>query len=141
MLVETDIILAHVKERDWLKPYAEALLKAAERGEVELYASCEVLHELYYVAVKLGISLELLLEKLVALAGVRNLRWVPLTERVALAALTLMVEYGLTSYFDACYAATALLADPDRVVVSTDSVYDRVPGLKRMDPRDLALPL
>ena len=141
MLVETDIILAHVKERDWLKPYAEALLKAAERGEVELYASCEVLHELYYVAVKLGISLELLLEKLVALAGVRNLRWVPLTERVALAALTLMVEYGLTSYFDACYAATALLADPDRVVVSTDSVYDRVPGLKRVDPRDLALPL
>jgi predicted nucleic acid-binding protein len=121
-----------------LKPYAEALLKAAERGEVELYASCEVLHELYYVAVKLGISLELLLEKLVALAGVRNLRWVPLTERVALAALTLMVEYGLTSYFDARCAATALLADPDRVVVSTDSVYDRVPGLRRVDPRDLA---
>jgi hypothetical protein len=30
--VETDIILAHVKERDWLKPYAEALLKAAEKG-------------------------------------------------------------------------------------------------------------
>ena len=49
MLVETDIVLAHVKERDWLKPYAEAPLKAAERGEVELYASCEVLHELYYV--------------------------------------------------------------------------------------------
>jgi hypothetical protein len=45
LLVETDIILAHVKERDWLKPYAEAPLKAAERGEVELYASCEVLHE------------------------------------------------------------------------------------------------
>jgi predicted nucleic acid-binding protein len=107
---------------------------------VELYASCEVLHELYYMAVKLGLSLELLLEKLAALAGIRNLRWVPVTERVVLAALTLMVEYGLASYFDACYAATALLADPDSVVVSTDSVYDRVPGLKRVDPRNLALP-
>jgi len=32
LLVETDILLAHVKERDWLKPYAEALLKAAEKG-------------------------------------------------------------------------------------------------------------
>jgi predicted nucleic acid-binding protein len=141
LLVETDIILAHVKERDWLKPYAEAPLKAAEKGEVELYASCEALHELYYVAVKLGLSLEQLLEKLVALAGIRNLRWVPVTERVVLAALTLMVEYGLTSNFDACYAATAQLADPDRVVVSTDSVYDRVPGLKRVDPRNLALSL
>ena len=119
-----------------MKPYAEALLKAAERGRW----SCTLAARFSTSSTpcKLGISLELLLEKLVALAGVRNLRWVPLTERVALVALTLMVEYGLTSCFDACYAATALLADPDRVVVSTDSVYDRVPGLKRVDPRDLA---
>jgi len=53
---------------------------------VELYASCEVLHELYCVAAKLGLDL-VLLEKLVA--------------------LTLMIEYGLSSYFDACYAVTA----------------------------------
>ena len=74
MLVETDVTLAHVKERDWLKPYAEALLKAAERGVVELYASCEILHELYYVAVKLGLDLKLLFEKLVALTSIGNLR-------------------------------------------------------------------
>jgi len=28
-LVEADVVLAHAKERDWLKLYAEALLEAA----------------------------------------------------------------------------------------------------------------
>jgi len=35
----------------------------------------EILHELYYVAVKLGLDLKLLLEKLVALTSIGNLRW------------------------------------------------------------------
>jgi len=53
----------------------------------------------------------------------------------------MMVEYGLSSYFDACYAATALLFDHDRVVVSVDAIYDRVPGLKRVDLRGLTFRL
>ena len=45
-----------------------------------------------------------------------------------------MVKYSLSSYLDACYAATALLLDFDRAVVLT--VGDRIPGLKETDPRD-----
>ena len=77
-----------------------------------------------------------LLEKVAYLSQVRGLVWVPTDIEVDLTALTLMTEYELSSIFDAYYAATVLLHDPNRVVISTDRVYDRIPGLIRLDPRD-----
>ena len=51
-----------------------------------------------------------------------------------------MNSHGLTSFFDAVYAATALTDEvPDGVIVSTDTVYDRIPGIKRLDPREMTL--
>lgn len=52
-------------------------------------------------------------------------------------AMVLMLEYNINSVFDAYYAATALLSDPDKIIVSTDSIYDKIPGIKRKDPRTL----
>ncbi|ADY02351.1 hypothetical protein VMUT_2154 [Vulcanisaeta moutnovskia 768-28] len=52
-------------------------------------------------------------------------------------ALALMDQYGLTSIFDAYNAATCLLYDKDRKMISTDSAYDKVIGLSRIDPRNL----
>ena len=78
------------------------------------------------------------MKKITALTMLRGIEWIPTTIETDLTALTLMSEYGLTSIFDAYYAATTLLYDPDRIIVSTDSVYDRIPGLSRVDPRDLA---
>jgi hypothetical protein len=48
-----------------------------------------------------------------------------------------MLEYDLSSIFDSYYAATALLSDPDRTVISIDSIYERIPGIKRKDPREV----
>ncbi len=138
MLIETDVLVAHVKESDWLKRPSEAILEAAESGELSLCASSESLHELYYLGVKLRIDLETLLAKIASLLMIGGIEWLPSTAEVSLTALTLMAEYGLSSIFDAYYAATALLMDPDRTVVSTDAAYDSVPGLRRVDPRDLA---
>uniref|UniRef100_A0A7J3X4I1 Ribonuclease VapC n=1 Tax=Thermofilum pendens TaxID=2269 RepID=A0A7J3X4I1_THEPE len=138
MLIETDVLLAHVKEEDWLKPYAEAILRAADAGRLTLYASCEVLHELYYVAVKLGVDREEMLSRVAELTHIANIVWIPATVDIFLAAMALMLEYNMSSVFDAYYAATALLADPDRAVVSTDHVYERIPGIRRVDPRRLA---
>ncbi|RLF19406.1 MAG: VapC toxin family PIN domain ribonuclease [Thermoprotei archaeon] len=135
MLIETDIIVAHIKDDDWLKPYAKRILSKAEHGELELYASRELIHEIYYVARNLGIELNKVLEKVVALTRIENIIWVPTTLDIDLTALTLMVEYNISSIFDAYHAATALLYDPDRTIISTDRVYDRIPGLHRIDPR------
>ena len=137
MLVETDVILAHVKESDWLKPYAEQILSLAEKGVLKLYVSRELVHELYYVAKKYGISLDTLLQKITALTRIDNIIWVPTTIDIDLTALALMVEYNIYSIFDAYYAATTLLYDPDKTIISTDNVYDRIPGIRRVDPREL----
>ncbi len=136
MLIETDIILAHIKDRDWLKPYAQRIISKAIKGELKLYVSREVIHELYYIARKYDLNLSYLLNKIVALTSIENIVWLPTTLEIDLIALTLMIEYNIKSIFDAYYAATALALDPDNIVISTDAVYDRVPGIKRMDPRD-----
>jgi len=138
LLIETDVILAHVKERDWLKPHADTILKAADSGRIKLYASCEALHELYYISVKLGIEMETLLEKIVALTSINNINWIPTTLDITLTAMTLMLEYNLNSIFDAYYAATTLLSDPDRTIISTDQIYEKIPGIKRKDPKEVA---
>ena len=86
----------------------------------------------------MGVSLEYLLSKLASLTQIENIEWLPSTMEVSLTAITLMLEYDISSIFDAYYAATALLLDPDKTIISTDPVYDKLPGIKRIDPRDLA---
>ena len=41
------------------------------------------------------------------------------------------------SIFDAYYAATALNQVEDHTIISTDKVFDAVPGIKRIDPRKI----
>ena len=51
-----------------------------------------------------------------------------------------MDMYKLSSIFDAIYAATALSPRvEDHMIISTDEAYDRVIGIKRIDPRNLKL--
>jgi hypothetical protein len=47
------------------------------------------------------------------------------------------VSHEDASIFDAYYAATALSSVPDHTIISTDVVFDKVSGLKRVDPRNL----
>lgn len=58
----------------------------------------------------------------------------PVTSDVLLAAGAIMKSL-VTSLFDAIYAAGALDQDADRTILSTDEVYDKVAGIKRVDPR------
>ena len=139
MLIETDIILAHIKEQDWLKPYAEKILEMAHKGKVKLYASIELIHELYYIARKSGIDIGVMLEKIVVLTKIENIIWIPTTIEIDLTAFTLIMEYDINSIFDAYHAATALLYDPDQTIISTDQIYDKVKGIKRIDPRKMVL--
>ncbi len=128
MLIKTDVFLAYIKEDDWLKSYAEKLIKETSEERIKLYASREIIHELYYVVRRFSIDLTLFLGKIVVLTRIGNIIWV-LTD-IDLNALTLMIEYGIESIFDAYYAATALLRDLDRAIISTDKVYDGIPGIK-----------
>ena len=48
-----------------------------------------------------------------------------------------MKQYKIESIFDAYYAATALNQVPDHTIISTDEVFDAIPGITRIDPQKL----
>jgi len=138
MLVESDVLYAYVKKSDWLKPVAVKIVEMAVEGALgTLYASREVLHELYYLSVEEGVPPDEYLARAAALTAIDNLVFLPTTPEIDLLAFTLLAQYRLGSVFDAYHAATALSQVPDHTIVSTDHVYDSIPGIRRIDPRSL----
>jgi len=138
MMIETDMLYAHIKSDDWLKPTAEKLMRRIARGEFgTVLTSREVLHELYYVSMEEGVDLDSYIGRLVALTSIPNLSYLDTTSEIDILAATLMKQFSLTSVFDAYFSATALNAVPDHVIISTDEIFDKVTGIKRTDPRTL----
>jgi predicted nucleic acid-binding protein len=137
-MIETDMLYAHVKKDDWLKPTAEKLMRRIAHGEFgNVAASREALHELYYVSMEEGIDLESYIIRMAALTSIPNLKFLDTSMEIDILAATLMKQFRLTSIFDAYYAATALNAAGDHTIVSTDEIFDNVTGIKRVDPRKL----
>ena len=138
MMIESDVIYAYVKDDDWLKPTATRLISRIAKGELGIvYSSREILHELYYVSMEEGLSLEEFIRRAAAITAIPNLTLLPTTHEIDLLALTLMYQYKLSSIFDAYYAATCLNMVNDKTIISTDKEYDKIAGIKRVDPRSL----
>ncbi len=86
---------------------------------------------------KEGVTLDEYIARAAALTSIANLKFLPTTSETDLLALTLMRQNGLSSIFDAFHAATTLNQVEDHTIISTDHVFDRIPGLKRVEPRTL----
>jgi predicted nucleic acid-binding protein len=137
-MIETDMLYAYIKKEDWLKSTAKAVISRIIRGEFgAVYASREALHEIYYVSKEEGVSTDELIARGAALTAIENLTFLETTFEIDLLALALIRQYGFTSIFDAYYAATALNQVEDHTIISTDKVFDTVPGIKRIDPRKI----
>ena len=137
-MIETDMLYAYLKKEDWLKETANNIISRMIKGEFgQVYASRESLHELYYVSKEEGVSTDELIARGAAITAIQNLTFLETTFEIDLLALVLMRQYGFTSIFDAYYAATALNQVDDHTIVSTDKVFDCIPGLIRKDPRKL----
>ncbi|MDJ0271299.1 MAG: type II toxin-antitoxin system VapC family toxin [Candidatus Caldarchaeum sp.] len=138
MMIESDVIYAYVKSSDWLKPAANKLMTKITRGEFgTVYSSREILHELYYVSLEEGVSLEEFIRRAATITAIPNLTLLPTVYEIDLLALALMQQYKLSSIFDAYYAATCLKMVEDKTIITTDEEYDKVAGIKRIDPRDI----
>ena len=137
-MIETDILFAYVKNEDWLKPTANKLISRIISGEFGIvYASRESLHEIYYVSKAEGVSTDELIARTAALTAIDNLTFLDTTYEIDLLALALIRQYGFTSIFDAYYAATALNQIEDHTIISTDTIFDCIPGIKRIDPLEI----
>jgi hypothetical protein len=64
-------------------------------------------------------------------------RFLPTMSEIDLLALTSMRQYRLTSIFDVYPAATVLNQIEDRVIISTNNVFDSIPELTRIDSQTL----
>ncbi len=138
MMIESDVLYAFVKSDDWLKPTSERLVRRIAKGELgKVQSSREVLHELYYVSMEEGTSLDEYIQRVAALTAIPNLTFLATTHEIDLLALVLMRQYKLPSIFDAYYAATCLNMVDDHTIISTDETYDRIPGIRRIDPRSM----
>jgi predicted nucleic acid-binding protein len=137
-MIETDMLYAYVKKEDWLKETAKKLISRIIKGEFgQVYVPRECLHEIYYVSKEEGISMDELINRAATLTAIQNLKFIDTTFEVDLLALVLMRQYGFTSIFDAYYAATALNQVEDHTIISTDKVFDCIPGLVRIDPKKI----
>ena len=65
------------------------------------------------------------------LTHLHNVEWIAITPEICLTASLLIDEYN-TSPFDAYHAATAI--SRDKTILSTERTYDKIKGIKRMDP-------
>lgn len=138
MIIETDLLYAYVKESDWLKPVASRIMKDISGGKYGIvHASRESLHELYYVSMNEGASLDNYITRAAAITSIDNLVFHPTTHEIDLLTFVLMKQYKITSLFDAYHAAAALSMEEDHTIVSTDAVFDKLPGLIRLDPREM----
>ena len=141
MLLESDMLIAYLKKDDWLKPTAVRVMGAVEAGRLgDVACSAAALHEMYYVFSGHA-PLHAILADFARIMTTKNLRFVTPDAETYLSALHLAETYNISSVFDALYAATALSPSvPDHTILSTDAVFERVPGLRRQPPDELRLP-
>lgn len=135
ILIESDILLAFIKKEDRLKPIAKRILEDVDSGSLKyVYASVAAIQEIVFWLYNRQLFSEL--TKVVnSLLHVRNLEWIELTPEICLAASLLMDEYKV-SPFDAYHAATAI--QRDRTILSTEHIYDKIKGIRRINPEDYA---
>ena len=137
-MIETDLLHAYAKTEDRLKTTAHKIVQRIMEEEFNtVYASREALHEIYYVSMEEGTSIDEYIARAASLTAIENLAFLETTPEIDLLALALMSHYNIGSIFDAYHAASALNQDPDHTLISTDKEFDKTPGIKRIDPRDL----
>ncbi len=114
---------------------AEKILDKVDSGELKgVYASTAVIQEVIFWFYNRELLNELA-KAVNILTHLRNVEWIALTPEICLTASLLINEYN-TSPFDAYHIATAIFRD--KTILSTEHIYDKIKGIKRIDPTEFA---
>jgi PIN domain nuclease of toxin-antitoxin system len=125
--LDTDCILALVKDKDWLKKPVEKRIKK----EKKLCTSVLSVVESRLILIReenidSALSVE---EKIKNM----NIKLLPLDEEVLKESNHLMGQFDFLGTFDALHIATAKLHKEK--ILSTDHIFELIPGLPVEDPR------
>lgn len=121
-----------MKQEDRLKPVAEEILQKIDSGRLSVYASTASIQEIIFWFYNRQRFSDLTTAVNI-LAHLRNVEWVAIAPEICLTASLLINEYSI-SPFDAYHAATAIFRD--KTILSTDHAYDKIKGVRRIDPFD-----
>lgn len=127
MFLDTDILLALVKEKDWLKSFVD--LKKMSNPKTSVL---NILEAQLVLMKELGReeSLNLLFK-----IKEKKIQIVALPVEVSDKATELLKSYPKLNLFDAMHAALCLLKNEQ--ICGTDGIFAEISGLKWVDPRDL----
>ncbi|GAA1769709.1 type II toxin-antitoxin system VapC family toxin [Nostocoides vanveenii] len=133
LFLDTPVFLYALGKAAPAKAAAQTLLRDASVGQLRLHTGAECVQEVIFHRLRSG-SRNLAVNQVHA---IRELCVVhPMDDAVLDRGLELIEEAGARGR-DAFIAATALLAGFDHIV-TTDTRFVDVPGLRPVDPRDLA---
>ena len=134
LLIEADLLVPMFKKTDRLASVSERILLGIQSGVYrEVYSSTATIQEIVFWFYNRGMFKETV-DAVNAMSHLKNIEWIPVTPETCLKASILVDRYGL-SPFDAYHAATAL--SRDAVILSTNTSYDRISEITRIDPVDL----
>ncbi|MHA1860746.1 MAG: hypothetical protein ACTSVM_00395 [Candidatus Ranarchaeia archaeon] len=115
-----------------MKPIAASILQRIHAGELEgVYASTAAIQKIIFWFFNRKLIAELIVA-VNTLTHSKNLKWMGITTDVCLNATILTNECQLNP-FDAYHAAPAIIRD--KQIIITEHVYDRIKGLKRINPK------
>ena len=127
MYLDTDVILALIKEEDWLKELIN--FKKIKNPQTSTLTLIEV---------RLVLTREISRkDALDSLSKIKNLgvKIIPLDIKIVEESNNLMKKYDSLGIFDSIHAACTILKN--EVIISTDTVYKEISELSSQDPRSL----
>lgn len=127
MYLDTDIILAVIKREDWLKRYVDVKLIPDPKTSVLTVVEAELV-----LMRELGRQ-----EALSCLDDIKEngILLLPMSQKIVEISCNLLKRYPRLNIFDSIHAAFALTLKEE--ILSTDSIFDRIPEIKKRDPRSI----
>ena len=127
MYLDTDILLSLIKKEDWIKPYVD--LKKIQNPKTSVFAIIEA--ELV-VSREYGRKDAL---KVMDNISKNKIKVVNFTEEILRKSIEFMEEYEKLNIFDSVHAAFSFVLKEK--IISTDSVFDSLKEIEKIDPRDM----
>jgi len=128
MYLDTDVILALIKPEDWLKAYVEIGLEEIKEEKVTSLITvieCEIVLMREYSR-ELAISAFEEIKK-------KGIKLLPISVDAIEESTKLQKKYPKLNIFDSVHLANAISRREE--ILSTDSLFDEIEGVKRIDPR------
>lgn len=129
MYLEADVLYSYLKPDDWLKADAERILNKKTKFTTSVVTAIEI-----EIVSQRDFDPEFSLSVLSRLKHLKNLEIIPLESAILEKSIQIRRKHNLT-IFDSIHAANCLAKNLE--MISTDPIFDKVLGLKRIDPRSL----